>query len=105
MNSIRRTSSVVTFGEFTGSWNTTTPSLSRAGVDALNPLRNKSETALPSETPRNFACRAASSKTSLSSVNVVLSTRRCFVRLCQIRYFASRYPKNHLHAETHLSCP
>src|SRR5262249_15781827 len=62
--SMRRTSSVVTFGESAGRWKTTRPSLSFAGVEALNPLRKRSETVLPSETPRSFACRAASSRTS-----------------------------------------
>src|SRR5262249_14950062 len=53
--SIRRTSSVVTFGESSGRWKTTSPPLSWAGVVALSPRRKRSDTVLPSETPRSLA--------------------------------------------------
>ena len=75
--SIRRTSSVVTLGESAGRWKTTRPSLFWAGVGAFKPLRNRSDTVLPSETPRSFAWRLASSKTSSSRVRVVLIRNRC----------------------------
>ena len=73
--SMRRTSSRVTFGESAGRWNTTMPSLSWAGVEAFSPLRNRSDTVLPSETPRSLAWRAASSRTSSSNVSVVLTPK------------------------------
>ena len=46
------------------------------GGGASSPRRRRSETDLPSETPRGFAWRAASSRTSSSTVNVVLTTCR-----------------------------
>src|ERR1043166_1704208 len=75
--SSRRTSSVVTFGESAGSWNMQIPFSSREAVAAFKPRRTRSETVLPSETPRTFARRAANSKTSSSSAIVVLIKTRC----------------------------